>query len=408
MTRVAYLCSQYPYVSHTFVLREVQAVRDAGVEVHTFSVRGSSEADALSLADRQALATTTAILPAGAGTLARAAWTALRHPGALADTLRWALARAVPGMRGPIWQLFYTVEAVILFGHLRRLGIRHVHAHFANVGADVARLVAHFGTLATGERWTWSFTMHGNTEFNDVSRFGLASKTEDADAVLCISDFCRSQLQARVPIEVWDRLHVVRCGIETDRFSPEPGAANGGPLHLINVGRLCRDKAQTILIEAMGDLVRRGVDVQLTLIGGGDERADLEARARREGVADRVHLTGPMGQDEIVAWYRKADLFVLSSIAEGVPVVLMEAMACGLPVVATRIAGIPELVEEGVSGLLVTPGRHDLLADAVAELADDPERRRAMGEAGRAKVRADFDAAANGRTVAEHLRRVAG
>jgi glycosyltransferase involved in cell wall biosynthesis len=389
--RVAYLTSRYPAVSHTFVLREVRALRSEGVQVDTFSVRPGA---ALSAADREEQASTTTLLPPRALDLARAGLLAVRHPAATAHTLRQARRASAGGLRGALWQLFYVAEALLLAGHLRARRIDHVHAHFANVAADVARLATAFNR-ATGRSATWSFTMHGPTELADVRGFALDTKAADADLVVCISDYARSQLMALVPEDRWPRLAVVHCGIEPDRFVPAERPARP-TTHVLCVGRLVPEKGQALLVEAVERLAGRGVDVHLTLVGDGPSRDAIAAVA-----GERVTFTGAVGQDQILRHYGDADVFCLPSFAEGVPVVLMEAMATGLPVVTTRITGVPELVEDGVSGVLVPPGRVDRLADAIESLARDPELRRRYGEAGRAVVAAEFDVADSARQLRE-------
>jgi glycosyltransferase involved in cell wall biosynthesis len=150
-------------------------------------------------------------------------------------------------------------------------------------------------------------------------------------------------------------------------------------------------KGQRLLVDAIAELAKRGIQLEATIIGDGSERHAVESRAEELGVRDRVHFTGWVGQDEIRSHYEAADVFCLASFAEGVPVVLMEAMAMGRPVVATRVAGVGELVDDGKNGLLVSPGRVDQLAGALARLAQSPELRQSMGAEGRRKVAAEFD-----------------
>lgn len=387
MIRLAYLASRYPAVSHTFIEREVAGLRRRGVAVDTFSVRAVDEADALSGDDRRSLATTTSLLPLGPRGAVALATTALRHPRAVVALVSTAV-RGTGRVRPR--RAAYALEAVVLHHHLARRGIRHVHAHFANVAADVAALTAELGRRLDGSGWTWSFTMHGPTEFADVEGFALPWKVAHADAVVCISDFCRSQLMGLVTEAAWPKLHVVHCGVPLESFVPIERTA-GGPLRVLCVGRLVPEKGQALLLDAVRRLLDDGVDVRLTLVGDGPRRAALETRAADLGLGDAVSFAGAVGQDEIRTHYAEADVFALPSFAEGVPVVLMEAMATGLPVVTTRIAGIAELVEDGVSGCVLPPGRADLLADALAALAADPERRQRMGKAGRAAVEAGFD-----------------
>ena len=385
--KLAYLVSRYPAVSHTFVQREVAALRELGVEVDTFSVRAGT---ALSDVDRAEARTTTTLVPASPVDLIGMVATAARHPGATIRLVRHSLRASSGGARSLAWRAFYAGEAVLLWRHLRRRGITHVHAHFANVAADVAGLATELGRLL-GETRTWSFTMHGPTELADVAHFGLAAKARDADFVICISDFARSQLMALLDEHEWSKLSVVHCGIDPTRFDAVVRPADRVPLSILCVGRLVPEKGQAVLLDALADLRSRGVDATVTLVGDGDSRHALESTARRLGLDDHVHFAGAVGQDDILAHYRDADVFCLPSFAEGVPVVLMEAMATELPVVSTHITGIPELITDGESGLLVRPGRADLLADALARLAADPDLRRDLGRAGRAAVLAAFD-----------------
>jgi glycosyltransferase involved in cell wall biosynthesis len=196
----------------------------------------------------------------------------------------------------------------------------------------------------------------------------------------------------------------VHCGIDPEHFAPpEGGRPEDGPLRILTVGRLDSMKGVAILVEAVGELRRRGVAVALTVVGDGPQREHLQRLAERESAGREITWAGPVGQDTIRDHYHAADVFCLPSFAEGIPVVLMEAMSTGLPVVANAITGIPELVEDEVSGLLIRPGRSDLLVDALQRLAADPDLRRRMGRAGRDRVRSEFETGAVGRRLAELL-----
>ena len=230
--------------------------------------------------------------------------------------------------------------------------------------------------------------MHGPTEFSDVVGFGLASKVRSARFVACISDYCRSQLMALVEPEHWAKLHLVRMSVDPDRYPlmiEERRARALGPLRVLFVGRLVPEKGPGLLLDAAAAM---SLPIEVRVVGGGPLRDGLAAQVERLGLRDNVVLTGPLGQDELPEQYAWADVFCLPSFAEGLPVVLMEAMSTGLPVVTTRIAGIPELVEDGVSGLAVVPGRPDLVAEALTALAKDPELRFRLGDTAQAMVRA--------------------
>lgn len=395
--RIAYLCSEYPAISHTFILREVDALRRRGAEITTFSIRRTSPSNLLSRADRAAFESTFAILPPRWGRLlASHLRLALTRPSVYLSVLAAALRLAPAGPRGLLWQLFYFGEAVVLWNECRRRGIRHVHVHFANVSADVALLASRIGSAVEPERpWSWSFTMHGPTEFFDVRHFRLAEKLRHASFVVCISDFARSQLMALSDPEAWPKLPVIHVGIPIEQFTP----LNGGPPEsgpeILCIGRLVPEKGQAVLIEAAARLAAGGSPVKVTFAGEGAQRAELEGLAERLGVGASVSFRGAVGQEELRSLYEEASVFCLPSFSEGVPVVLMEAMAMGLPVVSTTITGIPELIEDGLSGLLVPPGRPDLLAGALDRLFGDDALRCELGSRGREKVVAEFNSEAS-------------
>lgn len=389
--RLAYVAGSYPAVSHTFILREVQALRRLGVSVETLSIRRTPDEDLLSEVDVAERDATYAVLPVRPLELLRAHLSALLgRPGDYLSTLLESLRLSPPGLRGKLWHVFYFAEAIVLWRRCHQIGVRHLHAHFTGNGAMAALLVVHFERARRA--WSWSMTVHGPVEFYDVEKSRLAAKVERAQLVCCISDFARSQVMAKVAHEQWGKIRMVRCGIDPEVFAP-PSAdrSEHGRLRVLSVGRLIQLKGQAVLLEAVAELARRGVDVEATFVGDGPMRGALERLAGQRGLREQVTFAGSIGQDVIRDYYAEADLFCLSSFAEGLPVVLMEAMAMRLPVVATRIMGIPELVEDGVTGLLVPPARADLLAVAIERVASDPELRRRMGAAGRRRVATEFD-----------------
>jgi colanic acid/amylovoran biosynthesis glycosyltransferase len=407
--RVAYLTGRYPAISHTFILREVEALRQLGVEVETFSVWRTQESELLAAADREAWASTMALLPLHPRLLAAVA-VAARHSSALAAATREAVALSQPGWRGRMLAVSWVLEAVLVWHACRRGRIRHVHAHLGGTAPAVALLVAALGTAVDGEgAWTWSFTVHGPAELYDVVRERLAVKVRRATFVVAISDFARSQLLALVDEDQWDKVHVVHCGVDPAVFAPSATseAQRDAAMRILCIGRLTRIKGQAVLLEAVRQLRERGVMLQATFVGDGPKRLDYERLARELGIEDCVTFTGAVGQDAILAEFAVADVFCISSFAEGVPVVLMEAMAMGKPVVASRIMGIAELVEDTVSGRLVAPARPDLLAEALERLAGDAALRERMGMAGRRKVLAEFDVTREAARLAELLSRYA-
>ena len=397
--RVGYIASHYPAVSHSFVSREVEALRRLGVDVETFSTWRARDGELLSAADREAALTTFAVLPASPWRFARAHLRALAgSPRGYASTLLRALRLSTPGLRGRLLRLAYFAEAIVVREHCEKVGVRHLHAQFADGATDVALLVSHYG----GAAWTWSMAVHGPVEFYNVDRYRLADKVRDATFVTAISHFGRSQLLTLVDEGKWDKVLVIRCGIEPDVYAAAPPPPAREELRILCVGRLVRLKGQSLLVRAVAELARNGVRARAVLIGDGPKRPELESLAAELGVADRVELVGSVGQDQIRQHYAEADVFCLPSFAEGIPVSLMEAMAIQRPVVTTRIMGIPELVEDGRSGILVAPGDLEALVDALALIAADPDRREELGLAARRKVLEQFDV----RTSARRLREI--
>jgi colanic acid/amylovoran biosynthesis glycosyltransferase len=404
--RVAYVAAAYPAISHTFIQREVRALRALGATVDVFSIHRARNTELLSSADREEAASTSAILPVPLSDLLRAHGRAfLRFPRAYLATLRYAISQAPRGARARLWQVFYFGEAIVLWDRCRARNLRHLHAHMANVATDVAWLAARFGARTDKRRpWHWSFTMHGCHEFWEVDRFNLRRKVAAADLVLCISDFTRAQLMAHSEPQHWSKLHVVHCGVELDRYRPRPsGPPTGAPAQILAVGRLSEEKGHLLLLAAVAELRRRGLSARLCLVGDGPLRGELEREARRLGIEDIVTLTGAVGQDEMPEMFGRADIFCQTSFAEGVPVVLMEAMAAGLPVVSTLVGGIPELVVHERAGLLVPAGRADLLADALARLVASSDLRVRMGREGRAIVEQQFEVMACAERVADRF-----
>jgi glycosyltransferase involved in cell wall biosynthesis len=407
MARVAYLMSHYPAISHAFVMREVEHVRAAGVDVHTLSIHRASPADLLSEADRLAAATTYSVLPTSVRRLAGAHLDALlRSPRRYLSTLALALRTGAPGARERLWHLFYFAEAMILVQQCRRAGIAHIHAQFADSATDVAMLVTHYrrGERVGDQECSWSVAIHGSVEFYNVTQYALAAKLAHARFAVAISDFGRSQLMALSSSERWKHIHVVRTGVDLCVYRPlAERLGSDQRAEVLFVGRLLHGKGVSLLLEALAELCHRGLQMSASIVGDGPARVELEAVARRLRLSGHVRFLGSVGQDDIRRLYARADIFCLPSFAEGIPVVAMEAMAMELPVVTTRIMGIPELVTDGADGLLVSPGRLDALTEALDRLVRAPAERRELGRAARRKVEQDYNVARSAQTMVSVL-----
>ena len=281
-----------------------------------------------------------------------------------------------------LYWFFYLAEALLLGQWMLKQGLKHLHVHFGGPVASV-------GLLASSAfQIPFSLTIHGPEELLDTSSNHLREKIERADFIFCISDFCRSQLYALVSQEHWHKFHVLRLGVHSAAF-PKPvrlRTRDGTALRAVCIGRLVAAKGHRTLLEALQLVQDRAIAMHLVLIGAGPEMQPLQDFVRNHQLSDRVTFTGALSHDEALAHLRRADLFVLASFAEGIPVALMEAMALGIPCVSTFIAGIPELIRDGVEGLLVPPGNAQAFADALEFLAGERSRRRTIGKAARRKV----------------------
>jgi glycosyltransferase involved in cell wall biosynthesis len=395
---IAYLTGDYPKVSHTFILREVQALRANGMQVLTCSIRQPPEAEFKGQEELRARAETFYVIAAAKNPLrliAAHGRAFLRAPGTWIRTLALALRMRSPGLKALLWQLFYFLEAGVLADHLRQNRVRHLHNHFGNSSCSVAVLAAGLAGIP------FSFTEHGPAIFFEVDRWALPEKIARAKFVIAITHFCRSQLMLFSAPEHWSKITIVHCGVDPAAYRRDPG---GSGKRMAFVGRLDPVKGALLLIEAMAEVLKSHPDATLTLAGDGPARAPAEALAAALGIAGAVRFAGFMTQGQVAELLANSDMLVLPSFAEGLPVVYMEALASCIPVVASRVAGVQELVEDGVTGYAVPPGDVPTLVDRIIRLMDDPDTARAMGEAGRKAVEAGFDIAREGAWLAQLFR----
>ncbi|MBY6159634.1 glycosyltransferase family 4 protein [Mameliella alba] len=381
LPRLAYLTGEYPRASDTFIQREVAALRALGHVVETCSIRTTGAEHLVGPEQREEHARTFKVLDAckSPARLIAAHLRWMRRPGRYLNTLKLAWQTAPKGLKGRLYNLIYFLEAGVLAAHLADKHVEHLHNHIAKASCTVAMLASDLSGIP------YSFTIHGPDIFFEPHHWRIDEKAARARFVACISDFCRSQLMCFADQGHWDRFHIVHCGVDPARYGAAPHG-DGDKLHLVFVGRLAGVKGVPILLDALRSLAADIPGLHATIIGDGPDRAAIEAQAQGLPVA----FTGYRSQSEVAETLATADLFVLPSFAEGVPVVLMEAMASQVPVITTRIAGVPELVEHGASGLLVAPGDTEGLAKAIRALADDPRQRAEMGTTGRRKVEAEF------------------
>jgi glycosyltransferase involved in cell wall biosynthesis len=379
--RVAYLVNQYPKVSHSFIRREIRALEKLGVAVERISLRKSGE-ELVDAEDRLESEQTYVVLAGGPSALLFGLiWCLVTCPLALfrAARLTAQLARRVPRS----WKHWaYLAEAAALTSKYRTARPAHIHAHFGTNSATVALLWSALAGIP------FSFTVHGPEEFDRPEYLGLDIKIARARFVVAISNFGRSQLMRWCPSDQWKKLHVVHCGVDDSFLDPSKTSPVPDVRRLVCVGRLCEQKGHGILVEAAARLADEGVSFELILVGDGPLRSQIEAHARDRGLNDQVRITGWKSGFEVTQELLAARALVLPSFAEGLPVVLMEALALQRPVISTYVAGIPELVTPGVCGWLVPAGSVTALCEAIRSALHTPiERLEAMGEMGALRVR---------------------
>jgi glycosyltransferase involved in cell wall biosynthesis len=238
--------------------------------------------------------------------------------------------------------------------------------------------------------FTFSFTMHGPHIFFEPYRWRLDEKIQQAKFVVCISHFCRSQGMLFSRPDQWNKLHIIHCGVEPSLFKEIRHQGIGN--RLLYVGRLAAEKGLPVLLDGLNKLLSDQPDLILTIVGDGPDRYLLEQQVSNLNLQEHVCFVGYQSQASVRSYLEETDVFILPSFAEGIPVVLMEAMAAGVAVVATQIAGIGELVQSGVNGYLVPPGDQDSLIECLNYLVDNPEIRSRFGVLAREKVEKDFNA----------------
>jgi glycosyltransferase involved in cell wall biosynthesis len=384
---IAYLTGEYPRASDTFIQREIAALRNLGPTVLTCTIRQTNPEHHVGREQHEEAANTFSVLE-NARNPFKLIWLHIKiartSPRRWFSALKLAWTTRPPGLRNLIYQLFYFAEAGILAEHLRKNSATHLHNHFGNSSCSVAMLTSEISGIP------FSYTMHGPAIFFEPKHWRIDEKIARAQFVACISHFCRSQGMLFADPQHWPKMRIVHCGVELSRYKKT--ANKTANKHLLFVGRLAPIKGVLLLLDAFSTLLETHPDTILTLVGDGPSRADLEDKVLSLGLENKVTFTGYKSQSEIATLLATTDIFVLPSFAEGVPVVLMEAMASNVPVIAPHVAGVPELVADGESGFLVSPGNTKMLVARICELLDKPVLRAKMGKTGRKKIVTEFDA----------------
>src|SRR6185312_7705998 len=383
--RVAYIINQYPKVTHSFIRREMIALERSGIEVERIALRGW-DAELVDAEDIRERDRTRYVMREGASRLLLAVIRMLfARPVNLVNALALATRMGIRAERPLPVHFGYVAEACVIAFWLQESGVEFVHAHFGTNAAEVAMLVHVLG----GPKW--SFTAHGPEEFVKAELIGLREKVRRSAFVVAISSYARSQVCRFADAPLWPKIHIVRCGIDR-AFYDVPKVTIQNARRFVCVGRLCENKGQVLLVEAARRLAPEYPDLEVVLAGDGELRTEIEALIAKHGLESHVRITGWVSgaqvREEIVA----SQAMVLPSFSEGLPVVIMEAMALRRPIISTYVAAIPELVIPGEHGWLVQPGDVDALVNAMRDCLNTPVGKLdRMGENGRERVLAQHD-----------------
>lgn len=384
---IAYLVNQYPKVSHSFIRREIAGLEACGLQVARFSIRSCSS-ELVDEVDKLEQEKTRVVLGIGkVGLLFALLGSFVTRPIRALVALGLMFQVGWHSERGILRHFAYLAEACVLLRWFSELGISHVHAHFGTNSTTVAMLCHALGGPP------YSFTVHGPEEFDKVFEISLTEKINRAAFVVAVSSFGKSQLYRWCSSDQWSKIHVVHCGVD-QLFLNQPHVPIPDQPRMCCVGRLSEQKGHLLLVEAARRLAAEGKAFKLVFVGDGPLRTNIETLITLYSLQDHIEITGWASNTEVQQQILASRALVLSSFAEGLPVVIMEALALERPVLSTYVAGIPELVEPERSGWLVPPGSVEALTDAMRAVLSAPvETLEQMGRVGAQRVAQQHDAA---------------
>lgn len=378
--KIAYFINQYPKVSHSFIRREILALERLDFSIERIALRGW-DADLVDAEDIKELSQTHFLLKKGLlGLLKFSLLTAIESPMVFFRTLLFAIRQGLHSDRPWPYHVIYLAEACSMLSWIRAKNVQHVHAHFGTNSAEVVMLLKLLGGPS------YSFTVHGPEEFDKPEFIKLRDKVHHAEFVAAISSYTRSQLYRWINYQDWAKVNVVHCGLEASFYEVKPVQIPEVP-RLVCVGRLCEQKGQLLLVNAVNLLTKKGIKLELVLAGDGEMRAEIEKLISELSLKNVIKITGWISSEKVRDEILSARALVLPSFAEGLPVVIMEALALKRPVLTTYIAGIPELVRDGEAGWLFPAGDVAELARVMEVFLQTPiDRLAEMGEVGYMRV----------------------
>ncbi|MAF64000.1 MAG: colanic acid biosynthesis glycosyltransferase WcaL [Blastomonas sp.] len=361
--KITYFINHYPKVSHTFIRNEIQGLEELGVIVDRVAIHKDGEI-AENNPDFQEKNKTHYLLEVGKlkiiQTLFLVGFFSIKK---FFNCFLLSLRLGWNSDTGVIKSLFYLAEGMLLASQVRKKESDHIHAHFGTNSTDIAMYASMLTDIP------FSFTVHGPEEFDRPYGINLKEKIERASLVFAITKYCQSQLYRWVDYKHWAKIKIVHCGLGDIFFNREVDmierSTNNDILQLLCIGRLCEQKGPMLLLEALPDLIKSGIPLHLTFAGDGELRSDMESFISQHQLGQHVTITGWVDSKTIRELLTSASLMVLPSFAEGLPVAIMEALALKVPVLTTHINGIPELIEDGESGLLIVPGCKNAISDGI-------------------------------------------
>lgn len=378
--QIAYFINQYPKVSHSFIRREILALERQGFDIFRIALRGW-DAEVVDAEDKLERERTQYVLQSGVlGLIAPVIQTLIRSPVKFLSSLKLAVRMGIRADRAWPYHLVYLAEACRMLSWVQAKDIKHIHAHFGTNSAEVVMLLKLLGGPG------YSFTVHGPEEFDKPEFIKLREKVSHAAFVVAISSFGRSQLFRWINYQDWNKVQVVHCGLEPSFHEDAVQPVTSAP-RLVCVGRLSEQKGQLLLVDAVSKLLAKGIDIELVLAGDGEMRPEIEALIRQHSLESKVIITGWISSKQVREEILASRAMVQPSFAEGLPVVIMEAMALRRPVLTTYVAGIPELVRPGENGWLFPAGDVDELVKVLEDFLRTPtEMLEKMGQAAHQRV----------------------
>ena len=396
--RIAYFTNQYPKVSHSFIRREIIALEKLGHEVKRFALR-SDEAELVDPADQEEFTKTAYVLSESKKVIIESCLsTIISQPVNFMTTFFKALKIGYGSDRGVLRHIIYLVESCVLLKWQQEHAIQHIHAHFGTNSTTVVMLTHFLGGAG------YSFTVHGPEEFDKPDFISLSEKIINSRFVVAISSYGRSQLFRWIPSDQWPKVKIVHCGLDEAFLTGNKNIPTNTGNQLVCVGRLCEQKGQLLLLEALKKLKELDIDCKLVLAGDGPMRDEVERRIAAYDLLDRVEITGWISSDQVKNVLIESRGLVLPSFAEGLPVVIMESLAMCRPVISTYVAGIPELLKNEKNGWVIPAGNVDALTEAMkALLSADDEKLSAMGKAGHNEVNLQHNIETEAAKLAQYI-----